>query len=394
MSRLQDLIRFENASSAVSFRECAYGKSEQPELLRDVIALANAPATGPRFLFLGVSDRSGPDRTFPGVSARVWNRIKEVAPILLARAIEPPLRISVRDVMIGDALIGAICLDDCDDPPYLLRRRVSSSMPPGSGWIRRGTKQLPLLRNDLQQIFEAKSRVPKAPAVIRVGFPGRVLREEIILPVMPLDALPSAIAARRLVKMLEARRLSKTILGRTDTRIARLVHAQVSNDGDAYQSRGTTTLRQILRQNSQEHELADEHYQFETRTHMLNLRISNLTDLTLSNIVLVLKIPRLEGAGVAEKIHAAPGEKTAQREGYPLVDSGPRTITVQADGISIPTRATVDAFREPLRLWLRQPAAGKTIPLTYSLHGRGLSEPVHGTVRIYVTHCDPVTSTR
>jgi len=138
----------------------------------------------------------------------------------------------------------------------------------------------------------------------------------------------------------------------------------------------------MLRQIPQEHESADEHYRLETRTHKLNLVVSNLTDLALSNVVLVLKIPRVEGVGVVERVHAAPGEQASPPEHYPLVDSGPQVITVQAGGISVPKRATVDAFREPLRLYLREPAAGKTIPVMYSLHGRGLSAPIRGTLRI------------
>jgi hypothetical protein len=102
-----------------------------------------------------------------------------------------------------------------------------------------------------------------------------------------------------------------------------------------------------------------------------------------------LKIPRVEGVGVVERIHAAPGEQTSLQERYPLVDVGPQAVTVQAGGISVPKGATVDAFREPLRLYLRDPVAGKTIPVTYSLHGRGLSGAIRGTLRIYVTQREP-----
>ena len=385
MRNLQDLIGLKSADSALSFRERPYGKGEHAELLCDVIALANATGTNPRFLCLGVRDKTDSARTFPGVSQRVWNRTKEVLPRLIERAIEPQLRVSMREVTVRGVLVGVICLDTCSDQPYLFRRRVSSLISPGSGWIRRGTDQRPLLRKDLQRIFEAKFRSLEASTDIRVGFPGRVPREEITLPVLPLDALPSTLAARRLVKKLDSRRLSKAVLGRTDSRIARLVHAQVSNEAQAYHSHGTTTLKQMLRQIPQEYESVDEHYQFETRAHKVNLHIANLGDVALSNVVLVLKIPRTEGVGVVARIHAAPGERDSPQERYPVVDTGPRLVTVHAGGISVPTRATVEAFREPLRLYLREPAAGKTIPVTYRLHGPGVPAPIHGTLRIYVT---------
>jgi hypothetical protein len=389
MGNLRDLVTTGNADSALSFRERPYGSGEQLELLCDVIALANADTSGARCLCLGVSDNPNLERTFPGVSRRAWDRTREVVPTLIDQAIEPPLKITLLEVAMGEALVGVICLDACNDQPYLFSRRASSLTSPGSGWIRCATQQRPMLRADLQRIFEKKFRSSGACAEIRVGFHGRVPREEITLPVLPLDAMPSVLAARRVEKILDARRLSKAVLGRTDTRIDRLVHAQVSNDEQAYQSHDTTTLRTMLCQIPGEQASADEHYQFETRTHKLNLLVGNLTGQALSDVHLVLKIPRVEGIGVVERIHAPPTQQAALQQRYPLVEIGPQAVTVQAEGIYVPKGATVDAFREPLRLFLREPVMGKTIPLNYSLHGRGLSGAIRGTLRIHVAPHEP-----
>jgi hypothetical protein len=293
------------------------------------------------------------------------------------------------EVTIGDALVGVICLDACDDQPFLFSRRVSSLISPGSGWIRCGIEQRPLLREDLLRIIEKKITASAASTQIRVGFHGRVLREEITLHVLPLDAMPSLLAARRVEKMMNSRQVSKAVLGRTDTRIARLVHAQVSNEGQSYQSQDTTTMRELLGQIPKEHASADEHYQFETRTHKINLLVSNLTDVALSDVVLVLKIPRVEGVGVVDRIRAAPGVQAALQARYPVVEPGPQEVTVQANGIYVPKGATVDAFREPLRLYLRDPVVGKTIAVPYSLQGRGFSGTIQGTLRIIASQSEP-----
>ncbi len=104
----------------------------------------------------------------------------------------------------------------------------------------------------------------------------------------------------------------------------------------------------------------------------------------LTDVVLVLKIPRVKGVGVVDRIRAATGMRAVLQQRYPLVEAGPQALSVQADGIYIPKGATVDAFREPLRLYLREPVAGKTIPVSYSLNGRGLSGTIRGTLRIFV----------
>jgi hypothetical protein len=389
MGNLRDLVRSGKADSALAFRERAYGKGDEVELLRDVSALANAAATGSRFLCLGVRDSPDLERTFPGVSRQACSWIQEILPRLVDQAIEPQLSIRMITVTLGEALVGVICVEACDDPPYLFSRRVSSLVSAGSGWIRYGIKQRPLLRQDLERIFEKKFRACGVSSEIRVGFQGPVPREEITLPVLPLDAMPSVLAARRVEKMLDARRLSKAVLGHADTRIDRLVHAQVSNEAQAYRSHDTTTLRTMLCMIPREQASADEHYQFETRTHKLNLLVGNLTDAALTDVLLVLKIPRVEGVGVVDRIRAAAGMQAALQQRYPLVEAGPHAVSVQADGIYIPKGATVNAFREPLRVYLREPVVGKTIPVSYSLSGRGLSGAIRGTLRIVVGQSEP-----
>ena len=385
MGNLRDLVAIESAGSSLAFRERAYGKGEEVELLCDVVALANADAAGQRFLCVGVRDSPDSERAFPGVLRSGWSWTQQVLPRLVDQAIEPKLGIRMLEVKVGAGLVGVICVDACDDPPYLFSRRVSSLVPAGSGWIRYGIKQRPLLRQDLQQIFEKKFRARGLSSEIRIGFQGPVPGEEITLPALPLDAMPSVLATRRVEKMLDARQLSKAVLGRTDTRIDRLVHAQVSDEAQSYQSHGTTTLRAMLCQIPREQASADELYQFETRTHKLNLLVGNLTEAALADILLVLKIPRVAGVGVVDRIRAAKGVQAALQQHYPLVEAGPQAFTVQADGIYIPKGATVDAFREPLRLYLREPAVGKTIPVSYSLSGRGLCGAIRGTLKIVVS---------
>ena len=71
MRALTDLIRHEPADSSLAFRESIYRRGDQHEMLRDVIALANAGVVGRRFLFVGVDDRHA-QRRFPGISERSW----------------------------------------------------------------------------------------------------------------------------------------------------------------------------------------------------------------------------------------------------------------------------------------------------------------------------------
>jgi len=384
MRALPDLIRNEDADSALTFRESVYRRGEQADLLRDVIALANAAVSGRRFLVLGVDDEPQRERRFPGISERSWKSFCNVLPGYLARTVEPRLAHSLQAVEVDDVLVGVVCLDSCEDPPYLLARRISSTMPAGGGWARRGVKQRRLMRKDLQRIFAGRFKRQEIGDVT-VGFPGELPREELLLPVLPLVALPSAQAEFKINRMLEANRVSKSVLGRADSRIARLVHAQVSGGTAPYREQNTKTMRALLGKLPIEHAVADDHYRFELRAHHLNLQLNNLGDKPHNDLTLTLRIPRVEGVDVAKRIYTATGDASARNGMYPKVDVGPRTIAVQVTGLKIPKRGSAEAFFEPLRLILREAAANQTIRVAYTLQGPTLGRPVQGRLKILAT---------
>jgi hypothetical protein len=112
--------------------------------------------------------------------------------------------------------------------------------------------------------------------------------------------------------------------------------------------------------------------------------------------MLRLQLPRLAGLGVADKVYSPTGHDSDATPGYPLVTVGKRTIEIETSMDSLAPGASAAVFREPPRLWVREPAAGKSIALDYSVYARGLREPVRDslTLRIVPTHSTAVISKR
>jgi hypothetical protein len=131
-----------------------------------------------------------------------------------------------------------------------------------------------------------------------------------------------------------------------------------------------------------EHAAADRHYEQVVRTHKLELIACNRGSTALDNVVLRLQLPNLGGIGVADRLHSATGLDADRAGAYPLVSAGKRVIEIEASIGALGTGATVKVFREPPRLWVREPAAGKSIALDYSVHARGLREPVRDSLII------------
>jgi hypothetical protein len=378
MDQLEDLVRFETANSGLAFREHAYRADERADLLRDLIALANATVTGPRFLFVGIADTPGGERRIVGLSAEEWSDFRDRLAASVSGMIEPAPNLAARALELDGALVGMLCLTACADPPYLLSASAASELPAGRGWVRRGTNVVPLLRADLKRMFEAKTASTASAFALEVGFAGDTPQNEITLPVLELDALPSAVAAAKIRKLLEAQQDAKTVLGRTATGLSRLMHAQLFGVDRPYVSHSEDSLRAQIGRTADEHRAADEHYTYELRAHRVNFVVRNAGDKQLDDVTMHIKVPRVDAMGIADRVFAATG--AAESADYPLVKSGAHGFEIEGQIEALAAGDARQVFRQPPRLWARAGAAGKTLPIAVTVHARELREPLRETL--------------
>ena len=153
-----------------------------------------------------------------------------------------------------------------------------------------------------------------------------------------------------------------------------------------YEKQTPVSLLTQLSQSEKDNEAADRYYEYELRAHKINLLVVNTGDGPLNNASILVEIPELDGVAVAERIYPAVGataDETAA--GYPEMKSvkGRTRIVTQLGRIDAGERLPV--FRQPLRLLLREPAAGKKLPVNYTLFGRELPEPVSNSLSVTVT---------
>jgi hypothetical protein len=379
MSKLEDLLLFEPANSALAFREHAYAPADVAQFLKDALGLANAEVEGPRFLYVGVADVPRSKRAFPGITAEAMSDMRRMLPAVLARSVEPPFKVAVRALKVNDATVALLCLSECDNAPYLLRKTVAG-LPAGIGWLRRGTELSQLTRSDLERLITQRLASTPATADVQIAFAGDPPRDDIELPVLDLAELPSVLAAGKLRRMLEAKTQAKDVLGRTETRFSRLLHAQIFGVDKGYESHSDESLRLMIEKSENEHAAADRHYELAVRAHKLELVARNRSSTMLENVMLRLELPNLPGIGVADRLYSASRPDATPAGAYPLVTVGERVIEIEASIGSVAPGATVAAFREPPRLWIREPAAGKSIALHYTVHARGLHEPVRDSL--------------
>lgn len=424
MKLSKELLRFESAHSGLAFREHLYSPDEDASLVRDLLGLANADAPDPRRLIIGVRDPEEGTRQFPGVDRSVLVEFRQRLLTLAARAIEPELSIRVTGANMGGATLAIVSLTDCPDRPYLVREPVGRLLP-GTGFIRRGTQTGPLRRADLQTLLGTGPRKAGAPgnektpaathssldvtggttgaagigaaragtadrilgtdnAEVRVFFPLDEERTELLLPVLPLEEMPSAAAAKRIRAMLAAKKESRDVLGRTETRLSRLVHARMYGADTPFDEQSDDALALQLSRTDEDYKAADDYYRFETRAHKIQIAVRNQGMSNLKEATLELTLHLVEGTGVSGVLYTPDGTVSTS-DAYPIIEHTDQAVIIRRSFDVLPAQAALRAFPEPPRLWAREAAIGKIMAVDYRAEAPRLEEPVTGTLTIRFT---------
>ena len=384
MSSLEKIARAEPSGPSVFFRERAYAPVERQAFIRDILGLANALVDGPRYLILGVRDVGSVERVF------VWLAEEEIAAAYkryraeISRFIEPALELDIQALEIDGAMVMVIALNDCEEPPYLLRENLSNAMREGSGWILRAKEPARLRRADLQELFRKTLLGSAHQPTIELGFAAKGLVEEITLGVLDLAELPSRIAGEKFRNLMEAKEASEDLSGGSATRIQRLVHAREFGGTAPFEKASDTALMRRLDAAPDEHWEADDYYQYETRAHKVNISVANIGNVELRGGLLTVDFPRVDGVEISEYVRLPPGSQSASPEGYPVVDNGENKTRIQTKIAVVPRHARIPAFAQPLRILVREEAAGCTLPVDYRLHAANLPEPLVGTLRVNI----------
>ena len=386
MSKLEDLIRLENANSALAFRRTPYRAGEREAFVIDMLALANSQVAGARLLVLGIDDAVGGKRRIKGVDREELVQLIASYQRTVAEYIEPALEISMRSLTLQGRVVAVIVVRSGEDQPYLVQKSISKRVRRGDGWIRRGTQQARLGRSDLQSMFKSRTLAGSMGCEIQVVFAGSVPSTRLELPALPLTAKPSVLAGQRIRGLLEAKQAAHEQLGKTDTRLNRLSHLRLFGADQPYETHTPESLLVQLARSEDENQAADEYYEHELRAHMTNLVVMNMGDGPLHGASITVEIPVTQGVDIARRIYPLPGASNdSVPTGYPKVESGARAIRIQKRLGRVEPGEPLSVFNQPLRLLLREAAVGCNVPFDYTLFGKELREPLKGSLHVQVT---------
>lgn len=381
LDRLETVIRAAAPHPLLILRDRPFLPTEQDQLAKCILALANVAASGPRFIVIGVAaNRELHDVTAEEHAATV------AAIAIVGEYIEPGLQLKCFAWQIGKTSAVVISINGCDDPPYLINRDVSTSLRAGDGWIRRQDRIRRLLRRDYERLYARRFAEPMFTGNVHVQFATDPPTEMIRLLPIACAKRPSSEAKEKIQALIMAQELVDAASSQL-TSIRRLSFARVLGSEKPYEPKSIAVLRAELEEVAEQYDEHDLRFKFEQQAHPINFVLEVNGDQPIRAATLVVHIPVNVGLEVADAQQFSNLDSDAValediRKRGPKVQSTAASIRISKHFDIVKPGAQQLAFIDPLRVHVDKRAVGYKFPVRYELRARNLQRPIVGKLFI------------
>lgn len=385
MKRLGKIVRSATPSTGVQFRPSEYGSTGARDFLRDIIALANAPVEGQRYIIVGAEIDAKGRKLLREVDREDFTGNPSYQS-LANEFIEPLVRIKYQPVMVDGKRIGVYEIGDCQDRPYMMRVDHSERLRRGDAYTRANDRAVKMGRRQLQSLFEQKFRESVSDASIEIGFPGEIIHKDRKIAVCDLAQLPSAVATAKLKQLIDIKSDMKS--SGSSTMVARLTHARLFGTDSPYEDRSPDELAAEMRQIRQRYRNQDEHYLFEQHSQQLQFVIYNQGDEIIRDASLSLVMPNHAAFYVASQLpKILKGDRfvdrtPAEQAEYPSVALSDDSVQVSSKLGDIESGELMEIFTTPLRVCVGTDLSSRRLGVQYSLFAKNLRAPARGKLRL------------
>ena len=408
---LIDLIQYENEKTGLDFKAVIYKADKFDDLLKDIMAMANAALEEDRYIVVGIKHHLDSERVFLGVEEFIDDATYYQ---LVHSNIEPDINFEYFHVEVAAKKVGVFRIFNCDNPPYLMKKDFKA-LRRGDGFIRKGTSQMRLMRSDLDKIFAKWQVVPDLATKLEAVFEVDGQPSTSLTPILD-SGLPSASAARSIRRAIadkeliaterEAKKqamLEKKLPGYAMLNIleSNPIFAQM-NEMSAwasgrvlpYEKRDLATLKEDLEAVKKTYLVEDLYYLYEERARKINLRLSNHGEQYIENCSVEIRIKKSCPFVVSAALYPKPEHQSPfslaslngpsfEKINYPKVTETTDSYLIKAHLGDLRHNLTTLALKEPVRLTLPMNSTGQ-LEVTLTLFGKNLPKPYVKTMLIDV----------
>jgi hypothetical protein len=378
---LENLLKQSADSPKLHLREAMYGAVGQSLLLREVMGLANSKGSAAsRYILFGVKLIEEGKYEFRGVTKGDLNELQGYAEII-SNYLEPDLKVTPMYGEIQGHMVGALEINHCSNPPYIVKVDAGTKLHRGDCWVREGGLFRPAQRADLDRMYQfaaAKRPTPLGENIVRIGFGDDPNKMRLQLTLPDVTNPPSKLAAGKMQDEIDAKR-SAAAADIDDTRMGRLIHARLFGEESDFTGQGIDTMVEGYNAVMERYSDHDNYYNFETHAVKFNLSMVNTGHEAIENISLMLVLPVAQEFIVADRLFPAPGKSRTPKEsellGYPRVKAYSSSVQVKYEIDRLEPDQLIQVYEQDLRIAVQSQLAGKKVRVKCSMHASGFAQP-------------------
>ena len=376
-----DVIRSENESSSIDFKAIQYTKDKFPELLKDVIAMANAETENTKLIIFGVKMLPDGRKEIIGLKENVIDSASFQQ--LIHNNVEPEIYFSYSPFQFEDKTLSILKISDCNDKPYMMKKDFGEKLKKGDCFIRKGTFTERLVRKDLDKIFANRYQNSKFKGTIGCTFSSSQIE---ILKIDTTDnkELPSKLAREKIEKII----IEKGEKIKVNPGYALIFNQDIPTiGGTPYENRSISTLKENLENLSETYLEDDLYYLTNDLAQKINFTLINKSDEFLQNVTIEIFIKKCHGFIVCKKIYPKPISRNIftlpvsrnlsyDELNYSKVNEEIKGYRIISEIGDLKHNLPQEALKVPLRMCFDSILKGKKIEINISLHARNLKKPI------------------
>lgn len=386
-----DIIKYENEHTGLDFKAIQYKKEKYPELLKDIVAMANADMQGGRLIIVGVKHKPNGEKEFLPIKEDEFIDASTYQQ-LIHENVEPELSISYEPYNYNGKLLGVLKIQGCTEQPYMIKKDYAK-LKRGECFIRKGTIQMSVTRIDLERIYSKRYFNNPFKDKIELGFSDSDFSAEI-------DVKPITIVNLELRSDREKQTMNEVIESKkneTELEKAYLTTSSLANvmpfQTVPYKNRSISTLYRNLKSVKKDYDEDDYYEVCELHSFKLNIDILNKAAEYIEDASVELEIIKEEGFFISIEILEKPNHSLypqintnsiRNKMSYPNVENSNEKYFVSQHIGNIKHQIKTKIFNEDLRMVIYKVPQSSKIVLQLTLYGKNLSEPIKKELMIRV----------
>lgn len=405
---LEELIRFENENTNLDFKKEEYRKEKNEDLIKDVMSMANAISEETKYIIIGIKCYPDSKKEFQGISsimdqANLENVIQE--------NIEPLLRFKYYSYNIDDKMFGVIEIGENRNRPYMMKKDYGK-LKKGEMWIRKGSRQTRVTREDLDRMILKKSQsvfLDKA----KVGFHEN-LKDHLVIEIPRINEslLPSNIGLERYNELLKDLRNYKKqeSIELSKDKFQNAISGLGNMFGDYRSSNQSIkagynefnlpvyyTEEDLLKKINNIKNVYyenDYYFRFEENSLKLNFYILNSASVFLEDVEINFRFDKSiffvsehlpeKPQTTSQMIRYSVSNVQSFMTNYPYVTLEGSYYRVEETFVNLRHKETTKIFDEDLRVCVFKDAIGHKHEIPYKISAKNLPDPVEGLLNITV----------